>query len=123
MRPAVAAFAVLLLMAGCAQPVAAPETSVAALAPPAGLAEADFDAWLKGERTRLAQQRESARQRHAADELACWRRFAVNDCLREARLRQRDVLAAVQRDELALNALERERRTAARLRAIEEKNR
>lgn len=111
-----------LLATACAQPVVAPEVTEAPT-PPAGLADADFDAWLRDQRARLAQQREAARQRHADDELACWHRFAVNDCLRAARQRQRDVLALARRDELALNALERERQTTARLRAIEQKKR
>lgn len=118
-----ALLAALLLAAGCAQPVAAPERGAAAPSPPAGLTDAAFDTWLQGERTRLAKEREAARQRHDADELACWRRFAVNDCLRDARQRRRDVLSAARRDELVLNALERERQTAARLRAIEQKGR
>lgn len=114
--------AALLLLAGCAQQAVQPEPGLPPVPPP-GLDGAGFEAWLQGERARVAGQREAARKRYQEDELACWRRFAVNDCLRRARLRQRAELQVVRRDELALNALERDHKTAARLRAIEEKNR
>ena len=123
MKRLAAVAAILLLAAGCAQQAVQPETPALPPVPPPQLDAAGFDAWLQGERARLADQREAARTRYAQDELACWRRFAVNDCLRQARLRQRAELQAARRDELALDALERDRKTEARLRAIEEKAR
>lgn len=110
---------------GCAAPAPRDATTQPAstLAAPAGLTDAEFGAWLRGERDRVARERSAARERYDSDERACWQRFAVNDCLREARVRRRDVLDALRRDELALNAIEREHKTSARLRALGQKSR
>ena len=113
--------ALILLAAGCAQgplPAAPARHASAALQAPTG---APFEPWLQRERDRVAQQREAAQQRYHDDELACWRRFAVNDCLSEAKQQRRGTLDALRQQELQLNALEREQRSAARLRAIEQK--
>lgn len=109
-----------LLAGGCAQGPAAPAAASAAptLQAPAGQ---PFEPWLQAERERVARQREAAQQRYRDEELACWRRFAVNDCLGEAKRERRGQLDALRRQDLQLNALERERRTAQHLRQIEQK--
>ena len=112
--------AAALTLAGCAAP-RQPVDAGPALAVPQGLADAPFAQWLAAQRQRIAQGRAAARQRYHDDERACWQRFAVNDCLRDARLQRRGVLDALRRDEQGVNAAERERRTGERLRAIEDK--
>ena len=115
------AFALVLLLAGCAQspvPPAPAGAAAAALQVPAGQ---PFEPWLQAERERVAQQRSAATQRYHDDELACWWRFAVHECLSEAKQQRRGTLDALRQQELQLNALEREQRSAARLRAIEQK--
>lgn len=116
------------LGAGCTsvppQPVAAvPAVSPQALrdaAPPSGAALAP---WLSAERARVTQSREAAQSRFAADETLCWQRFAVNDCLRQARLQRRAALDQLRQQELALNEIERQRRAEQRLRQLDEKQR
>ncbi|MDO5288249.1 MAG: hypothetical protein Q4F13_01255 [Pseudomonadota bacterium] len=90
-----------------------------ALAVPPGLTDEAFDAWLNAERARIASARQALAQRFDEAEKACWRRFAVNDCLRRARQAQRADLAGLRQQELALNAHERQRTTDARLRALQ----
>lgn len=74
-----------------------------------------------GDRVRIADERKKVQERHAAEEKACYARFAVNDCLDDARARRREVLAELRRQEVALNDRERQSKGAARLRALEEK--
>lgn len=119
-RVASLVIAAALALAGCATPRQPAETGPT-LAVPQGLADAPFAQWLSAQRQRIAQGRAAARQRYRDDELACWQRFAVNDCLRDARLQRRGALDALRRDEQVVNAAERERRTGERLRAIEDK--
>jgi hypothetical protein len=89
-----------LLAGGCAQGPAAPTAASAAptLQAPAGQ---PFEPWLQAERERVARQREAAQQRYRDDELACWRRFAVNDCLGEAKRERRGQLDALRQQEPA----------------------
>lgn len=89
--------------------------------PPADVDDAAFAVWLTEQRDGIAQQRTAAQQRYDEQEFACWRRFAVNDCLRAARLQRRQVLDRLRQQDLRLNDAERERRTRKRLRAIGEK--
>jgi colicin import membrane protein len=56
-----------------------------------------------------------------AEEKACYGKFAVNDCLNDARGRRRQALADLRRQEISLNDAERKRRAAERLRTIEER--
>lgn len=102
--------------------VATPEAAASkaqALAVPPGLTDEAFNAWLHAERARIASARQALAQGFEAAEKACWRRFAVNDCLRRARQAQRADLADLRQQELALNAHERQRKTDARLRGLQ----
>lgn len=65
-------------------------------------------------RERIATDRARIAEVLAAQERGCYQRFAVNDCLREARRQQREALAVLRREEIALNAEERRRREAER---------
>ncbi len=69
----------------------------------------------------MATERRAAQQKFEAAELACWRRFAVNDCVRKARVERRAAVDRLRQQELLLNDLERQRRTAERLRRLEQK--
>jgi hypothetical protein len=73
------------------------------------------------ERRRIADERTAADARYQQDRRDCWQRFAVNACLDRALANRRATLDVLRRDELALNAQERERRTAARLDEIARK--
>ena len=108
------------LAAGCAQePLNADvPSSVEVLQAPA---DVPFGPWLQGQRDQVAQLRTTAMQRYHDEELACWHRFAVNACLGDARQQRRATLDALRQKDLALNAAEREQRTAERTRELEQK--
>ena len=77
--------------------------------------------WLSTERDRIEATRSAARQRFDDAEKACWRRFAVNACVREARQQRRVVLDRLRQEDLALNEVERQRLTETRLRQLQQK--
>ena len=97
---------------------AAAARALAASAPPPG---EPLPPWLAAQRTRIAAAREGATQRFDVAEKACWQRFAVNACVRAARAERRTVLDRLRQEELAVNEVERQRRTDARLRELEDK--
>jgi colicin import membrane protein len=71
------------------------------------------------ERTRIAAEREQADTRFVAQEKSCYRKFAVNDCLKAARAQRRERLADLRRQQLSLNDAERRRRSADRVHGLE----
>jgi hypothetical protein len=92
--------------------------ALAATAPPEGEPLAP---WLKAERERIKSEHEAADQRFDQAEKVCWRRFAVNDCVREARMQRRATLSRLRQEDLALNEVERQRLTATRMQELEQK--
>lgn len=66
------------------------------------------------ERALLARQREQVQQDHERDARACWQRFAVNDCLAQARQARRQRTEPLRQRELDLNALSRQLREERR---------
>ena len=92
-------------------------TLLAAAAP----ALAQSDPPDQAERTRIAAERNKAEARLKAQEAACYKTFAVNDCVSAARAERRERLADLRRQELSLNDADRRRRSAERLRSIEER--
>ncbi|HSV35974.1 MAG TPA: hypothetical protein VLI46_10485 [Ramlibacter sp.] len=84
----------------------------------AGAQESD-----SAERARIGAERVRADAAFRAEEKVCYTRFAVNDCLKAAQSRKREVLADLRRQEVALNDAERRRKAGERLRASEEKQR
>ena len=125
------AVSLAVLAAGCTSTPSGPPVPPAEVqrvipaqvqAPP-DLSDKDFDAWLKAQRSRVAGERTVAHQKFSEAEMQCWQRFAVNDCLRGARKERRTALDGLRHEELALNQQERERDTAARLKALEDKQR
>ena len=59
------------------------------------------------ERAQLTRQREQVQQDYERTAKACWQRFAVNDCLSQARLTRRAKTEPLRQRELELNALQR----------------
>jgi colicin import membrane protein len=74
------------------------------------------------ERARIGAERAAADARLKEEEAACYKKFAVNDCVNEAKARRRAVTADLRRQELMLNDAERKRRGSERIRAIEERS-
>lgn len=70
---------------------------------------------------RIARQRGEVEAVYKADEQACYQKFAVNDCLRQARSLRRQAMADLKRQETSVNDAERRRKGAERQRAIEER--
>ncbi len=80
------------------------------------------DASYGRERARIQVDRLLAQSRFDAAAVQCYQRFAVNDCLREARDVRRDALAELRRQNLALNSEEAQRKAADRLTRLEKKS-
>ena len=89
----------------------------------ASASDAAFRDELARERARIRQEREAAERRFAEREKACQLRFAVNDCVHEARQQRRDVLADLRRQDILLNDAERKRKAAEALRKLDEGSR
>ncbi|MCY7304591.1 MAG: hypothetical protein LH632_00275 [Rhodoferax sp.] len=70
---------------------------------------------------RIRQERSAALEEFNARDAQCYQRFAVNDCLAEARKQRRNVLADLRRQEFALNDAQRKRRAADQLLRSDEK--
>lgn len=93
----------------------------ATLAQPAPAAVDASPAAIARERSRIEAERRREDARFAAEEAACHQRFAVNDCLREVRVRRRAVFEDLRRQEIALNDAERRDRGAEQLRRTEDR--
>jgi uncharacterized protein YecT (DUF1311 family) len=78
------------------------------------LREAEQRAW-------IAATRASYQEQFDAQEIACYQRFAVNDCLLDSRRTQREVLADLRRQEVLINDTQRKRRGAQQLLKTDEK--
>lgn len=76
---------------------------------------------LSAERQRLQAEREAIEQLHSARVHDCWQRFAVNDCLRQARRARYQALDPLRAHELQLNAQERDWRALEREDRLREK--
>ena len=74
-------------------------------------------------RTRIARDRAEANARYAAQESQCYQKFAVNDCLDNARRLRRQSLGVLSREEMGLNEARRRQASAARQRELEDKSR
>lgn len=72
-------------------------------------------------RERISDSRRLIEADFAVQEKACYQRFAVNDCLLAARNHRREALAALRREEIALNDAERQRKAAERLQSLQER--
>jgi colicin import membrane protein len=82
----------------------------------------DEDPKVAAERARLAAARSHAEIQYKAEEKACYSKFAVNDCVAAAKVRRRQALEDVRRQEISINDAERKRKAAERLRAQQERD-
>lgn len=85
------------------------------------LPEAQFNAWVQRERDQIAEEKAAIEKRYHDAGFTCWQRFAVNDCLKDARRRRRAEMAPVTKTELAVNAAQRDYETRERLQEIQQK--
>lgn len=95
--------------------------TAAVAATPTVASEAPLVPSVEQERTRIERERSVEMGRQKSVETACYQRFAVNDCLAEARVKHREVLSDLKRQEVQLNDRERRLRAGEQLRRIEEK--
>ena len=54
-------------------------------------------------------------------EIACYQRFAVNDCLNQSRRAEREIMADLRRQEVLINDARRKRRAAEQLLRADER--
>lgn len=73
------------------------------------------------ELARIRSQQAEIEATYAADERGCYQKFAVYDCIGQARVTRREALADLRRQELAINAAEAKRRGAEQLSKTEER--
>ena len=74
------------------------------------------------EHNRIEAERAQEEARYQTQEAVCYTRFAVTDCIRQARLHRRDVLERLRRQEVTLNDAERKRKALAQIEQIKEKS-
>lgn len=73
------------------------------------------------EHVRIRKERDEAQARFKTQDVQCYQRFAVNDCLGEVRAQRRVVLAELRRQEILLNDTQRKRRAAEQLLRADDK--
>lgn len=71
-------------------------------------------------RLEIAQQRAALEEVHERSRAECYQRFAVNDCLLAVKRLRGEQMGDLRRQEIALNDLERKRKSAAQLRTLDE---
>jgi colicin import membrane protein len=74
-----------------------------------------------GERQRVADERAAVESRYRAQEAACQQRFAVTDCVNDAKKERRDALTPLRRLDAALDDAQRKQRAAQRREEIARK--
>ncbi len=79
------------------------------------------EAFWAAERSRLNEERVRIQSIYEDDSALCYKKFAVNDCLKEARNVRRDLLADLRRQEVSMNAAQARLKGAERISAAEEK--
>ena len=84
----------------------------------AALAQTGSDA----ERFRISAERNKLEATLTREDTACYKRFLVNNCLDEVKIRRRDALADFRRQEIVLNDVERKAKGAEQLQKIEDKS-
>jgi hypothetical protein len=77
---------------------------------------------LDAERRRLSDEREAIEARFLKERTACYKKFAVEDCLAESRARRRTETDRIKRQETAINDIERQRRGSAELDKLDQKS-
>jgi colicin import membrane protein len=84
---------------------------------PASAAPATPDA----ERSRINLERARLEKGFAAEDVMCYRKFMVNNCLDEVKVRRREALADLRRQEIALEEQDRRAKAAAQISKTEQK--
>ena len=74
------------------------------------------------ERLRISSERARLEAAFALEDTACYKRFLVNNCLDEVKLRRRDALADLRRQEIVLNDEARKAKAAEQIQKIEDKS-
>jgi colicin import membrane protein len=74
------------------------------------------------DRLRISTDRSRLEAAFALEETACYKRFWVNNCLDDVKVRRRDALDDLRRQEIVLNDEERKAKAAAELQRIEDKS-
>ncbi len=74
------------------------------------------------ERLRISAERTKLEAAFALEDTACYKRFLVNSCLDEVKVRRRDALADLRRQEIVLNDEARKAKAAEQLQKTEEKS-
>lgn len=74
------------------------------------------------ERARISAERASLEAGFLTEDVACYKKFAVNNCLGKVNSRRREALADLRRQEISLNDEERRLKGAEQLRRTEEKS-
>lgn len=74
------------------------------------------------ERVRINAERTKLEAGFNLENVACYKKFLVNSCLGEIKLRHRDALADLRRQEIALSALDRKAKGAEQVKKTEEKS-
>ncbi|RZI69370.1 MAG: hypothetical protein EOP79_01975 [Variovorax sp.] len=80
---------------------------------------ADGNVDLAAERARLKEERSVVDRRAKQEQVACYQKFAVEDCLRESRRQRRTLDDDLKRQEAAINDIDRKRRAAAQLERLD----
>jgi len=73
------------------------------------------------ERLRISTERSKLEAAGALEDTACYQRFLVNSCLEEVKVRRRDALADLRRQEIVLNDEARKAKAAQQLQKAEDK--
>jgi colicin import membrane protein len=89
---------------------------------PVAVPDGDAQVQESAERARIAQQTAAAQASFERAKEACYQKFAVNACVADAQAKQREVLANLKRQEVALNDLARKRLAMAQLQKTQDKN-
>jgi colicin import membrane protein len=76
---------------------------------------------VEAERARIDTERKQVEAKFKVEEAACYKKFAVNDCINEHRAVRRTALADLRRQEISLNDAERKRKGAEQIQRMEEK--
>jgi hypothetical protein len=77
--------------------------------------------FIRLQRQEITHQRSAVMLSFQQDATACWQKFAVNDCLQEARHRRRLALEPLRQQDLRLNQDERSWRSGQRAQRLEGK--
>lgn len=81
-----------------------------------------FAAAAQKERDRITTERLSLEAGFDREEVACYKKFFTNRCLKESQVRRREAMALVRQQEVALDERERREKAAAQIQKTEEKS-